>query len=332
MAELTAITIQADDNDDHSDVDSALGEDAVSSTASINSSIRNYRQEYGRTYHAFREGSYHYPNDDAEQERLDLQHHIWSLTCDGKLGLAPPNAEGADPKRVLDVGTGTGAWAIDFGDEHPKSQVIGIDLSPIQPAFVPPNVQFQVDDFEDEWTFSEKFDYIFLRALNGSVSTGRWTELLKKCYDNLNPGGWVELHEFGLFQSDDGTMAEGSAVAQASEIFSRGGDKLNHAFIHPWKARTYFEEAGFVSITQKDAHWPSNTWPKEKKLKEIGVWQNVNLSTGLEGLLVALACHGLGMEPTAVTVLAAQTRNQIKDKKNHIYNPVTMIYGQKPEK
>jgi hypothetical protein len=33
---------------------------------------------------------------------------------------------------VLDIGTGTGAWAIDFADEYPKAEVIGTDLSPIQ--------------------------------------------------------------------------------------------------------------------------------------------------------------------------------------------------------
>jgi hypothetical protein len=28
----------------------------------------------------------------------------------------------------------------DFGDDHPECQVIGTDLSPIQPQWVPPNV------------------------------------------------------------------------------------------------------------------------------------------------------------------------------------------------
>lgn len=55
------------------------------------------------------------------------------LMLDNRLGMAPPNNPGANVKRVLDVGTGTGIWAIDYADEHPDTQVVGVDLSPIQP-------------------------------------------------------------------------------------------------------------------------------------------------------------------------------------------------------
>lgn len=39
----------------------------------------------------------------------------------------------------MDVGTGTGIWAIDMADRFPNAQVKGIDFSPIQPNWVPPN-------------------------------------------------------------------------------------------------------------------------------------------------------------------------------------------------
>jgi hypothetical protein len=42
----------------------------------------------------------------------DIVHHILLLTFDGKLCLSPKNE---NAKSVLDMGTGTGAWAIDFG-------------------------------------------------------------------------------------------------------------------------------------------------------------------------------------------------------------------------
>jgi hypothetical protein len=45
------------------------------------------------------------------QETLDLQHMLFTLTFDGKLLNCPMTS----PRRVLDAGTGTGVWAIDFG-------------------------------------------------------------------------------------------------------------------------------------------------------------------------------------------------------------------------
>jgi len=52
------------------------------------------------------------PNDAAEQSRLDLYHHIFLLLLGGKLYTAPLD----NPQSVLDVGTGTGLWAIDFAE------------------------------------------------------------------------------------------------------------------------------------------------------------------------------------------------------------------------
>jgi hypothetical protein len=56
------------------------------------------------------------------------------------------------------------------GDKYPEAQITGIDLSPIQPNFVPENVHFFVDDFEEEWVDPEnKYDYIHVRHTIHSV-------------------------------------------------------------------------------------------------------------------------------------------------------------------
>lgn len=54
---------------------------------------------------------------------VDLQHHLFLYTLENKLGLAPPNDADAKVKRVLDLGTGTGIWALDYADEHPEAEV-----------------------------------------------------------------------------------------------------------------------------------------------------------------------------------------------------------------
>nr|XP_036583470.1 methyltransferase domain-containing protein [Colletotrichum truncatum]KAF6792513.1 methyltransferase domain-containing protein [Colletotrichum truncatum] len=105
----------------------------ASSSTSVSSSIFNYRVENGRTYHKYKDGKYIYPNDPREIERLDLQHALCLMTLRNALGRAPPAAPGSNAKRVLDIGTGSGLWAIDFGEEHPETAVYGVDLSPVQP-------------------------------------------------------------------------------------------------------------------------------------------------------------------------------------------------------
>lgn len=42
----------------------------------------------------------------------DLQHELYVRTLDGQLAVCPKAREA---KRVLDMGTGTGSWAIDYG-------------------------------------------------------------------------------------------------------------------------------------------------------------------------------------------------------------------------
>ena len=104
-----------------------------SSSVSITASIIDYEFENGRRYHAYKAGHYPMPNDESELDRLDLQHHIFTLLLNGELYLAPLKKQAIH--RVLDVGTGTGLWAIEFADQFPNATVTGVDLSPIQPIW-----------------------------------------------------------------------------------------------------------------------------------------------------------------------------------------------------
>ncbi|KAM5353156.1 hypothetical protein ACJZ2D_016955 [Fusarium nematophilum] len=134
--------------DDDVQSDSAFGDDSSAASNSITSSVMKYEWKHGRRYHSDRAGQYSFPNDDTEQDRLDMIHHVFYRLLEDRLFLAPIEPNGLN---ILDIGTGTGIWAIQLGDEHPSATVVGNDLSPIQPDWVPPNVKFVVDDVEMDW-------------------------------------------------------------------------------------------------------------------------------------------------------------------------------------
>ena len=82
---------------------------------------------------------------------------------DGALYLSPLPEDG--PRKVLELGCGTGSWAIEMAERFPDTHVVGVDLSRIQPGCMP-NVDFEVDDVESEWLHPTDFDFIFMRELS----------------------------------------------------------------------------------------------------------------------------------------------------------------------
>jgi len=45
---------------------------------------------------------------------------------------------------------------------------------------VPPNVEFFVDDLEEEWTYQTPFDFIYMRLLTGSILN--WPKLFGQAF------------------------------------------------------------------------------------------------------------------------------------------------------
>ncbi len=182
------------------------------------------------------------------------------LVVDGKLYRAPiPN----DVQRVLDVGCGTGIWAIEFADEHPSAHVIGTDLSPIQPEHVPPNCEFLIDDCTKDWIFHHPFDYIHTRAMVAAIKD--WGRFLEQAYENLKPGGYLECQEltFPIICMDPGVTAENSPLMRWSDLFFEATAKINLDAGAPRHLAPKFRDAGFVDINLKTYKWPLGKWAKE---------------------------------------------------------------------
>lgn len=323
--------VEASDRDDATDATSVSGDsgywDAEASTRSATSSIFNYEEAHGRTYHAFHSGQYYIPNDSSEIDRIEVKYHAVRLALHDTLYFAPIQ----DPQTVLDVGTGTGLWCIDFADAHPSCTVKGIDLSPIQPSFVPPNCVFEIADADDDWSFSHKFDLIHTRIMN-DFSLKSWPHFFAEAFEHLTPGGWVECQEFDYHRrSDDDSIGPDSKVRFWEEQLTIGFQRVGlQGGCDPELVVQQMLNAGFINVQLKIFKLPIGPWAKDPILKEAGLCGLVNLLDGMYGLSAKLFIDVLGYSREELELLLMECRKELRLKKVHAYYPVFIILGQKP--
>jgi trans-aconitate methyltransferase len=168
----------------------------------------------------------------------------------------------------------------DVADRYPNAEVKGMDLSPIQPSWVPPNATFEVDDFNLEWEDDEKYDMIHMRELLGSVKD--WVLLYKKCLKALNPGGWVDICEPSIFPDSQFVKLEDDhPYYEWPKLFKVVGQKSGMRFDIAEDLKVWLEEAGFVNIIEKRVPVAIGTWPKDRRQKVLGLWNQARLDAGM---------------------------------------------------
>ncbi|KAI0864353.1 tam domain protein [Xylaria cubensis] len=297
---------------------------------SITSSVTAYREENGRTYHAYSDGSYHYPNDSLELERLDWQYICLKRLFNGKNYFAPWLQE-RPPQRILDLATGTGMWAIEMAEEFESSMVVGTDLSPIQPEFVPPNVQFFIHDARlDEWWWPDPFDYIHIR-----MALGAWedfeADVAQKAFDHLEPGGWFEAQELlPTLGCDDDSMPDDWPP---NLLFNDLEDCARREHRPLDIAKTYKQgliNAGFVDVTEQVYKIPISGWAKSKNWKTLGDLWNVNCLDAIQGVAMALLHRARGLKRHQIEIHLMDTRRALSDKSVHAYQRCYVVLGRKP--
>ncbi|KAI4192420.1 MAG: hypothetical protein LQ350_008656, partial [Teloschistes chrysophthalmus] len=292
--------------------------EVASYTTSIASSITDYKYEHGRRYHAYQEGRYALPNDEDEQNRMDLQYHAMRLAFDDKPFFAPV----AKLERVLDAGTGTGIWAEDVADAHPTATIHGIDLSPIQPRWSPPNIRYQIDDLESPWTFPPNhFSLIHTRIMLGSLRN--WPLFFSQSFRHLQPGGWIECQELDVWlRTDDGSLPEGSAIGAWCRNQEEAAGKVGMSLRCTGDGMAgQMREAGFVDVTIREFKLPIGQWPKEKNLKEAGAFGLVAMLGGIEGLTMAFWTRFLGWKAEDVEAELVKVKREFQTKAYHGYWP-----------
>lgn len=353
---------------------SPLPADSISSGSSfddatypIDESLRDYPFHFNRRYHKYKEGSYPFPNDDQEQERMDTQFNLIKQAQGNRLFFAPVR----NARNVLDVGTGTGIWCIALADSElfPEAQITGIDLSPTQNEdFVPENVSFELQDCTDtDWARElGSLDFIYAQSLFGSLRS--YSQYLITARKYLVPGsGWIECCELDIKpRCDDSSMPGAESESESdqdgetsprrtnqgapgTQLRNRTQPQQRNYAYKTWarwmhdacerqgrpiriakKVRKWMIAAGYVDVQVVTTKIPIGSWPKDKRLKTIGRnWAKL-VSDTLPAASYKTFNDTLGMSRDEIEVFLAEVRQSLTNRSVHAYMKNYTVYGRRP--
>jgi len=119
----------------------------------------------------------------------------------------------------------------------------------------------------------------------GSIKN--WPGLLKRIFDHLKPGGWVELSEYDIIlKTQDNSIPKGYKPQEMLDWLAIACVKIGRPLGVGPKLKGLVEETGFTNVGHRVMVLPIGIWPKDKKL--------VRLPSSLY-LFAVVASHGLGI-------------------------------------
>ncbi|KAI8054679.1 S-adenosyl-L-methionine-dependent methyltransferase [Syncephalis plumigaleata] len=193
------------------------------------------------------------PSDLLETDSMDRFHYIVKHVLDGNYQGKLPYS----PRKILDVGTGSGIWIREMAIEFPDSKVIGCDVVDLTVGDVlPTNCKWTECNILHGLPFDDdQFDLVHQRQLGFYLPTKRLSRTLQELYRACSPDGQVQLMEMGIHWEPIGHN-----VAELQRLLRSG---LSNAGIDPnalEQMEPRLRQAGFVDIQSKRIAVPVGAW------------------------------------------------------------------------
>ncbi|ATZ49708.1 Bclae1 [Botrytis cinerea B05.10] len=295
--------------------------------------------ENGRLYHGLHKGKYMFPCDEDEKDRMDIFHKFFEVAMGGVLHSRNTTfTNNYDGPRILDLGTGTGIWAIDMADKYGSDmgtgEVLGLDLARIQPPTIPENLQFLQRDIESPWwgLEVESWDMVHIRMLSGSINS--WPALYQKVRRYLKPqvGRFEQVEIDFTPRSDFGDIPADSALATWARNLFEATRRNFRPLAYNTEIRAMLQKEEFLDIQEEVIRIPLNPWPDDPQEKDVARWYNLALTQGLEAMTLGPMHRIYGWTKDDVTRLITEVRRDICNRKIRAYNNLHVWTARAPVK
>ncbi|KAJ7732382.1 S-adenosyl-L-methionine-dependent methyltransferase [Mycena olivaceomarginata] len=113
----------------------------------------------------------------------------------GELGPSP--IADVRPHKILDLGCGSGAWAIQAAVQFPEAQVVAVDISPLPKRQIPGNMTFAQLDLSKDWDLeNQSFDIVHSRLVMSHVPNGE--HVVRRSAQLVKPGGLLIMEDIDV--------------------------------------------------------------------------------------------------------------------------------------
>ena len=142
-----------------------------------------------------------------------------------------------------------------------------------------------------------------------------WPALLKKAYNHLNPGGWLECAEFEVWiKSYNNTLHNAPDIQKWQDGLHEAADKFGRTMDVAPRLEGWLKETGLEDVVEERTVVPGSPWAKDKEMKTIGAYQLLNMLDAASSYGQAHFTRVLGWSPDEYAVLNAKVRTQLKDR------------------
>ena len=265
---------------------------------------------------------YPLPNDMDEINRLDFQHFLLRTGLRGN--YAAPIGQ---PTDILDVGAGSGRWAMEMAALFPNARVVGVDLVPPPDETQslgqgldtrPENYLFTVGNILEGLPFSDaSFDYVHQRLLFSAIPRDRWPTVIQELARVTRPGGWIESGEIGAAH-DGGPGFMGLWRSWAELAATRGVD-----FDVSKHIGEMLSDSGLTLVKQHVMNFPIGEWGGH-----IGRAAATDYLALARALRAGVTAQNI-LSADQYDALYARAQREFAQRRGNGYQPFYIAFGQR---